>query len=1008
MAPEISDKGLEDLTKDIGREIFARLDGSSSWLLTPAWWDERLMEWIMADPAVKVQLFRFIDALPLLRTPDSITRHLREYFTEAQAHLPRWLRWGLPWLPANGWSGRFLANVARRNAERLAHRFIAGSNLPEALAAVSRLRQRSLAFTVDLLGEATITEAEADQYQQEYLKLIEGLGQEVNRWPTVALIDRDHQGLLPRVNVSIKLSSLYSQFDPIDPVGTSRAVINRLHPILQAARERHVFVNFDMEQNSYKDLTLRIFRAVLGENEFRDWRDVGIAIQAYHRQSDEDLMELADWVEKRGAPVWVRLVKGAYWDYETVIAAQNGWPIPVFTRKWETDANFEKLTDFLLHNRERLRPALGSHNVRSLAFALARAQSMNLPTGALEIQMLYGMAEPLQNTLVSMGQRVRIYTPFGQLLPGMAYLVRRLLENTANESFLRASFTEHVPEEQLLMNPHEKTGVRGQGSGVGGQGSGAAATGNGRRMTDQFQNEPLTDFSREDMRRMMQTALDEIKPQFGRFHPLIIGGQEIKTEASLDSLNPSHKRQVVGKCGKASVAQAEQAIRAACSAFFGWRGTPAKERAAFLFRAARSMQRLRCELAAWEVYECGKQWREADADVAESIDYCNYYGQEMLRLSLPHLRDVPGENNEYLYEPRGVVVVIAPWNFPLAILCGMTTAALVTGNTVIMKPAEQSSVMGAKLMEIFQEVGVPAGVVNYLPGLGEEIGPTLVGHPEVAMIAFTGSRGVGLRINRQAADTPAGQDHVKRVLAEMGGKNAIIVDDDADLDEAVHGVTASAFGYQGQKCSACSRVIVLDAIHDVFLNRLVEATKSLKIAPAEDPGSTVGPLIDEEAYRRVLNAIENGKKEAELRHAGDVGPLADEGYYVAPHIFVNVRPNSKLAQEEIFGPVLAVLKARDLDHALEIANGTQYALTGGLYSRSPEHIARVKREFLVGNLYINRKITGALVDRQPFGGFKLSGIGSKAGGSDYLLQFLQPRTITENTLRRGFAPNGKE
>src|SRR5438445_2445503 len=376
----------------------------------------------------------------------------------------------------------------------------------------------------------------------------------------------------------------------------------------------------------------------------------------------------------------------------------------------------------------------------------------------------------------------------------------------------------------------------------------------------------------------------------------------------------------------------------------------------------------------------------------------------MLRLAIPRRRDVPGEDNEYFYEPRGVVVVIAPWNFPLAILCGMTTAALVTGNTVIMKPAEQSSVLGAKLMEIFREVGIPSGVVNFLPGVGEEIGPVLTKHPDVAMIAFTGSRGVGLLLNREAAETPAGQDHVKRVLAEMGGKNAIIVDDDADLDEAVRGVAASAFGYQGQKCSACSRVIVIDAIHDIFLNRLVEATKSLKIAPAEDPASTVGPLIDEEAYRRVLKAIENGKKEAELRYAGDVGPLADEGYYVAAHIFANVQPNTKLAQEEIFGPVLAVLKARDLNHALEIANGTPYALTGGIYSRSPRNIARAQREFRVGNLYINRKITGALVDRQPFGGFKLSGIGSKAGGPDYLLQFVLPRTITENTMRRGFAP----
>jgi len=349
-------------------------------------------------------------------------------------------------------------------------------------------------------------------------------------------------------------------------------------------------------------------------------------------------------------------------------------------------------------------------------------------------------------------------------------------------------------------------------------------------------------------------------------------------------------------------------------------------------------------------------------------------------------------------------VVIAPWNFPLAILCGMASAALVTGNTVIMKPAEQSSVIGAKLMEIFQEVGLPAGVLQYLPGIGEEVGPTLIGHPDVAMIAFTGSKGVGLMINRTAADTPAGQEHVKRVLAEMGGKNAVIVDSDADLDEAVVGVVGSAFGYQGQKCSACSRVIVLDGLHDAFVSRLIEATRSLKIAPAEDAGCVVGPVIDEEARQRILHFIAAGKQESRLAYAGDAGQLAQEGYYVGPHVFVDVSPTATIAREEIFGPVLAVLKARDLDQALEIANGTPYALTGGFYSRSPQNIARVKREFRVGNLYINRKITGALVDRQPFGGFKLSGIGSKAGGQDYLLQFVLPRTITENTMRRGFAP----
>jgi RHH-type proline utilization regulon transcriptional repressor/proline dehydrogenase/delta 1-pyrroline-5-carboxylate dehydrogenase len=300
---------------------------------------------------------------------------------------------------------------------------------------------------------------------------------------------------------------------------------------------------------------------------------------------------------------------------------------------------------------------------------------------------------------------------------------------------------------------------------------------------------------------------------------------------------------------------------------------------------------------------------------------------------------------------------------------------------------------------------LPPGVVALLPGIGEEIGPVLVDHPDVAMIAFTGSRGVGLHINRQAAEMRPGQQLIKRVLAELGGKNAIIVDDDADMDEAVHGVAASAFGYAGQKCSACSRVIVLEALHDAFVARLIEATRSLKVAPAEDPGCTVGPVIDADAYQRIRDTIEKGKNEGRLVYAGDAGTLKDEGYYIAPHIFDDVAPHANIAQEEIFGPVLSVLRARDLDQALEIANGTSYALTGGLFSRSPEHIARIKREFRVGNLYINRKITGALVDRQPFGGFKMSGIGSKAGGPDYLLQFVLPRTITENTLRRGFAPD---
>jgi RHH-type proline utilization regulon transcriptional repressor/proline dehydrogenase/delta 1-pyrroline-5-carboxylate dehydrogenase len=497
-----------------------------------------------------------------------------------------------------------------------------------------------------------------------------------------------------------------------------------------------------------------------------------------------------------------------------------------------------------------------------------------------------------------------------------------------------------------------------------------------------------------------------VRPLLGRTVPLVISGRRIDTGRPVDSINPSRRNQVVGRVAAARIEDANAAVAAAKAAFPAWRDTTAERRAELLFKSADVMRRRRFELAAWEVFETAKPWREADADVAEGIDYCDYYAREMLRLDAPRRRDVPGESNATFYEPRGVAVTIAPWNFPLAILCGMTAAALVAGNTAIMKPAEQSAVIAAKLMDVFEEAGFPAGVVNYLPGVGEEIGPALVGHPDVSMIAFTGSRGVGLSIQKEAAEVheQQGQDHIKRVITELGGKNAIIIDDDADLDEAVHGVVASAFGYAGQKCSACSRVVALAGVYDAFLSRLVEATRSLKVGPADDPAYSVGPVIDDDARRRIVETIERGKSEGKLAYSADVASLAEEGCYVGPTIFSDVPPGAKIAQEEIFGPVLAVIRARDLTDALAIANGTKYALTGGVFSRSPANIERVRREFRVGNLYVNRKTTGALVDRQPFGGFKLSGTGPKAGGRDYLPQFMVARTITENTLRRGFAP----
>jgi RHH-type proline utilization regulon transcriptional repressor/proline dehydrogenase/delta 1-pyrroline-5-carboxylate dehydrogenase len=987
---------IEVLTQTIGRELFANLDQSQPYVWQRRWWDDRLLEWSMRDEQLKVQLFRFVDVLPMLKTPEAVMRHLHEYLDLVRDKLPESLNVSLGVARRVPLARAAVARAARLSATDFARKFIAGENIPQVLAAAKRERSLGRGFTLDILGEAVISETEAEQHFRAYLDLLESIAPEVKKWSGDVRIDADDRGPIPRVNLSVKLSALDSQFDAIDPEGTMRRVGGRLRELFRAARRLGAFINVDMESYEKKSLTLHIFQSVLDEAEFRDWPDVGIVLQCYLRDTERDLALLRDWAAARGTPVWVRLVKGAYWDHETIKARANGWPVPVFQKKWESDANFERCTRFVLRNVRHLRPALGSHNIRSLAHGIAAAQILELPQAALELQMLYGMADAEKQALVARGQRLRIYMPYGDLIPGMAYLVRRLLENTSNDSFLRAGFIENVSPDKLLENPAEHSGET----------SLPIQSASPITMKSYFSNQPPVDFTVAENRAAMQEALASVRSQFGRHFPLFLGGQVIETPEQGESNDPAEKTRIVGTFSHGTQEHVEQAVAAAKAALPDWHHLRAAGRARYLYKAAALMRERLFELAAWEVYECGKQWREATADVDEAIDFCEFYAAEALRLQDEQGVDAPGEENRFEYWPRGVVGVIAPWNFPLAILTGMSVAALATGNTVVMKPAEQSSVVAAQLMDIFREVGLPDGVLNYLPGRGEVVGAGLVEHPDVALIAFTGSRAVGLAINAKAAEVSRqkGVVNVKRVIAELGGKNAIIVDSDADLDEAVSGVMKSAFGYQGQKCSACSRAIVIGDVYESFLHRLIEATKSLKVGPADEAATSVGPVIDGEAYQRIQQYIAIGKSEGRVALATDVGTLAEQGWYVGPHVFADVSPTARIAQEEIFGPVLAVIRAADLTEALAIANGTDYALTGGIYSRSPAALDRAKREFLVGNLYLNRPCTGALVNRQPFGGFKMSGIGSKAGGRDYLLQFVVPRTITEHTVRRGFAP----
>ncbi|NLW17503.1 MAG: L-glutamate gamma-semialdehyde dehydrogenase [Firmicutes bacterium] len=508
-----------------------------------------------------------------------------------------------------------------------------------------------------------------------------------------------------------------------------------------------------------------------------------------------------------------------------------------------------------------------------------------------------------------------------------------------------------------------------------------------------FRNEPLTDFSVAENRKVMETALAQVKSQLGQTYPLRIGEKAIISERTFASLNPCNHREIIGQVSQASPEHAELALETAWQAFASWSRLPMQVRADYLFKLAAAIRRRKAELTAWLILEVGKNWVEADADVAEAIDFCEYYGRQAIELSYGKSpTPLAGERNSYVYIPLGAGLVISPWNFPFAILMGMTAAAIAAGNTVIIKPANTAAVIGAKVFELMQSINLPPGVVNYLPGSGSEIGEYLVTHPRTRFINFTGSMAVGLRINQQAAITQPGQIWIKRVVAEMGGKDGIIVDETADLEAAAQGIVRSAFGFQGQKCSACSRAIIVDAVYEQVLERVVELTNKLTIGPAAE-NYAVGAVIDAAAFAKITSYIRECGDEGRLVTGGEYDDA--QGYFIKPTIYANVKPDARLAQEEIFGPVLSFIRAADFNEALAIANNTIYGLTGSLYSMKREHIERAKEKFHVGNLYINRHCTGALVGVHPFGGFNMSGTDSKAGGPDYLQLFMQAKSISE-------------
>ena len=972
MIGTISEEQVEQRTQQLGLELYRATRGYSPSLLERT--QDRLMIELMEHPDFRNYLLRFEDVLAALNfegSDERIKGLLREYFDRRDAGLPLIIRLPLalaksPLMPAPlvGWATRFAT-------EALASRFIAPAGIDGVLATLRFLESHKRWGSFDILGELVLSDEEATHYKDQYLHLLDRL--------------RDHPqagkrtpGNVAQLQMSIKLSALVADFNPVDPSGTLSRVRKPAEEVFGLARELGIGVTVDMEQYEYRELTWELFTALVGQDSsFADWTDAGVVVQAYLTDSESHLAKVFEFASSRGTPFQVRLVKGAYWDYETIVARQMGWRVPVFQDKADTDVNFEVLTKLLLRNTNLVNIAVGSHNIRSHAYAEAARESFGLRPETVEHQVLYRTAEGVTQGMASLGWMVRDYVPVGELIPGMAYLVRRVLENTSHVGFLtqnrlRASSDELLKAPSLSRRPSDAA-VAIDGS----------LTSSDDRPAVAFKNHPPKRLFLEEERKSFQAALDKVRGEWGVEYPLMLGGEARYTAKVLRSLSPSYPNpdDPVGLVHLAGEEEAGIAIETASRGFEKWSRVSPRERAAVAQKAARIMARERDEMAAWIVHEGAKNWHGALADVDESVDYLNYYSAQLLKEERLFQES---------YRPRGVVAVIPPWNFPLAIPCGMTSAALIAGNAVILKSAEPTPVIAHRLVEVLHRAGVPTDALIHLPGPGRLVGAALVDSPDVDMVAFTGSKETGIRIYEQASKVKLSKGGIKRVVSEMGGKNAIVVFPDADQDEVVRGVLTSTFGHANQKCSAASRIFIHREIYERTKQRLIEGAKSLAVGTADDPATFINPVISDEAKKGILEYAEKARKEGRV--------LVDytNGHYPSPYclgpLIAEIDPlqvfTASIAREEIFGPVLTLIPFDDEVNIVALINSTNYALTAGIFSRSPKTVKRMVSAIRAGNIYVNRDITGARPGIEPFGGFQLSGTGPKAGGEDYLLAFV--------------------
>ena len=953
-------RAIEQRTQQLGRALLA---SAARVRPSPA---ERIQDWLLtravADERFRGRLLRYIDVLAALDFDDSgreAKRLAQEYFGDRFPDLPRPLRWLLRVARSEYIPAPLVGETANRGAALFARRFISPPTDEAIAATTAYLAEHGRLPSFDLLGEAVLSEVEADAYRARYHCLIERLSHD----PAAGTRTADG---VPALQLSLKLSSLTSHFTAVDAEGTIARVRPALEELADAARTAGVGIAVDMEQFAVRDLTWEIFRRTFGRGgRFGGWPDAAIVLQGYLRDAESTATTMIAFARERAVPVQVRLVKGAYWDYERITATANRWHAPVHTEKAATDAQFERLLGTLIDAGPAIHLAVASHNVRAHAVAEAIAEAAGLASRTIEHQTLFRTAEGTSRALVAAGWTARDYVPVGELLPGMAYLVRRVLENSSQAGFLLQSRSGASVEELLRPPPLRPPAPPAVGERDG-----------------PFVRAPSAPWYDVSFRRRIDAALASTRQRWGQRFALSAGGDPLPSDETVEVSSPSQAGgEPVGFVEFGGGAAVERAVAVARSGRAVWRERPAADRSSVLRRAATLLHERLAEFTAWVVHEGGRERVDAAAEVEEAMDYLNYYAAEAEQLF-----HSAGDR----IVARGVVAVIPPWNFPLAIPCGMAAAALATGNSVILKPAEQTPLVAHRLVALLHEAGVPPDALICLPGRGVVAGAALVEHPGVAMVAFTGSRATGTSMHEAVAEVDLEDGGMKALVAEMGGKNPIIVFADADLDEAIEGILRSAFGHAGQKCSAASRVLVAAPIAQRLRDRLVDAARSLVVGAAGDPATQINPIIDAEARARLQLAATTARVECDLLldRFGDDELEDHEARPTRGPLIVELPASrvasSRTASRELFGPILLLTTFADEAEAYRLANATDYALTAGIFSRSPRTIGRAVRAVAAGNIYVNRPTTGARVGVEPFGGMRMSGTGPKAGGTGYL------------------------